>query len=79
MDYRYVTLEHELAHVKSALQILSERGEEFPLGAVIGDPAYWRARLQSIRAMAERYNHLTLRDRADELLGEVLKLQFWHP
>ncbi|WP_264165021.1 hypothetical protein [Burkholderia cepacia] len=40
MDDRYLTIEHELAHVKHSLQILSEKREEFSPGAVIGDPAY---------------------------------------
>ncbi|WP_082146110.1 MULTISPECIES: hypothetical protein [Burkholderia cepacia complex] len=79
MDDRYVTIEHELAHVTCALQTLSEKRDEFPLGTVIGDPVYWRVRLQSIRVMAERYNHLKLRDRADELLVVVSKLQYWVP
>ncbi|WP_175709152.1 MULTISPECIES: hypothetical protein [Burkholderia cepacia complex] len=79
MDDRYLTIEHELAHVKHSLQILSEKREEFSPGAVIGDPAYWYARLLSIRVTAERYNYLKLRDRADELLVEVSKLQYRFP
>lgn len=79
MDDRYIAIEQELAHVKNAIQTLYEKREEFPRGAVIGDPAYWRARLQSIRGRAERYNLLTLRDHADELLTEVSKLQYWIP
>lgn len=48
--------------------------KECPYGAAVRDPEYWRVRLQSIRETAERYNHLKLRDRADELLLEVSKL-----
>ncbi|ALV61653.1 MULTISPECIES: hypothetical protein [Burkholderia cepacia complex] len=79
MDDRYVALEKELAHVKNAIQTLQANRKDFPYGTTVGDPAYWRARLQSIRRMAERYNHLKLRDRADELLIEVSKLQYWSP
>ncbi|HEM7805929.1 hypothetical protein ABEG10_31045 [Burkholderia cenocepacia] len=79
MDDRYRTIERDLAHVKSALQTLSEKREEFSPGAVISDPAYWRARLQSIRVTAERHNHPKLRDRADELLLELSKLEYRFP
>ncbi|VWB35630.1 hypothetical protein BAR24066_01554 [Burkholderia arboris] len=79
MDDRFVSIEQELAHVKNAVDTLCEKRQEFPLGTVIGDPAYWRARLQAIRSSAERYNYLKLRDRADELLDKVSKLQYWVP
>lgn len=79
MDDRYVRIELDLVHVKNALETLSAKRDEFPLGTVIRDPAYWRSRLQSIRSMADRYNYRNLRDRSDELLNETSKLQFWAP
>ncbi|WP_155635542.1 hypothetical protein [Burkholderia territorii] len=79
MDDRYVAIEKELAHVTYALKTLRKGRKEFPLGAIIGDPAYWRARLQSIRGAAERYEYQELRNRADELLVVVSKLQYWTP
>ncbi|MCA8331656.1 hypothetical protein [Burkholderia cepacia] len=71
----YGAIEKELTHVKNAIQILHEKQEEFPRGAVIGDPAYWCARVQSIRRRAERYNHQKLQEQADELLLEISKLR----
>ncbi|KAB1588184.1 hypothetical protein C5O75_027850 [Burkholderia cepacia] len=79
MDDRYVTIEKELAHVKNAIETLLTNRKEIPFGTAVGDPAYWRTRLQSLREMAERYRYLKLRDRADELLREVAKLQYWTP
>ncbi|KVQ59271.1 hypothetical protein WT22_18330 [Burkholderia territorii] len=79
MDDRYVRIELDLAHVKNALDTLSAKRDEFPLGAFIRDPAYWRSRLQSIRALADCYNYRNLRDRSDELLIETAKLQYWAP
>ncbi|MBN3828104.1 hypothetical protein G3O00_31465 [Burkholderia sp. Ac-20384] len=79
MDDRYVVIAQELAHVKNAIDTLCENRGEFPLGTAISDPAYWRTRLQAIRSKAERYNLEKLRDRADELLDEVSKLQYWIP
>lgn len=79
MDDRYAIIERELAHVKYALQTLSHCREEFPLGAVVGDPEYWRSRLQLIYRTAERYHFHTLRDRTDALLLEVAKIQYWVP
>ncbi|WP_137910007.1 MULTISPECIES: hypothetical protein [unclassified Burkholderia] len=77
MDDRYVRIELDLVHVKNALQTLSEKRDEFPLGTAIRDPEYWRSRLQSIRDVADRYNYRNLRDRSDELLIETSKLQYW--
>lgn len=79
MDDRYAGIERDLVHVKNALQTLSKNRGEFPLGAPICDPAYWRVRLQSIRVMADRYNYRDLRDRSDELLIEISHLQYWSP
>ncbi|WP_154641537.1 hypothetical protein [Burkholderia cenocepacia] len=77
MDDRYVGIERDLAHVKSALQTLSESRDEFPLGTSIRDPAYWQTRIESIRVMADRYNYRDLRNRSDALLVELSKLQYW--
>ncbi|MGY6237169.1 hypothetical protein [Burkholderia ambifaria] len=71
----YVTIEKELAHIKNAIRILYDKREEFPRETVIGNPAYWRAKVEVIRSRAERYNHRKLRDQADELLVEISKLQ----
>ncbi|WP_139349453.1 hypothetical protein [Burkholderia cenocepacia] len=77
MDDRYVGIERDLVHVKNALQTLSKSRDEFPLGTPMRDPAYWRARIDAIRVMAERYNYRDLRDRSNDLLVELSKLQFW--
>ena len=77
IDDRYVRIELDLVHVKNALQTLSKYRDEFPLGTAIRDPSYWRARLESIRVMADRYNYQDLQARSDDLLVEVTKLQFW--
>ncbi|WP_156429684.1 hypothetical protein [Burkholderia sp. FL-7-2-10-S1-D7] len=77
MDDRYAGIERDLVHVENALQTLSQNRDEFPLGASIRDPAYWQARLESIRDTADRYNYLDLRDRSDDLLIEISKLQYW--
>ncbi|MEB2499218.1 hypothetical protein [Burkholderia cenocepacia] len=74
---RYAGIERDLVHVKNALQTLSKSRDEFPLGTSIRDPAYWQARLESIRAVADRYNYRDLRDRSDELLIEISKLRYW--
>ena len=74
---RYAGIERDLVHIKNALQTLSKNRDEFPLGASIRDPAYWRARLESIRVTADRYNYRDLRDRSDDLLIEISKLQYW--
>ncbi|UNY41718.1 hypothetical protein CPT_Musica_059 [Burkholderia phage Musica] len=77
MNDRYVGIERDLAHVQNALQTLSKTRDEFPLGLSIRDPAYWRARVESIRVMADRYNYRDLRNRSDDLLVEISKLQYW--
>ena len=74
---RYAGIERDLVHVKNALQTLSKNRDEFPLGALIRDPAYWRARLESIRVTADRYNYRDLLARSDDLLIEISKLQYW--
>lgn len=74
---RYAGIERDLVHVKNALQILSKNRDEFPLEKSIRDPAYWQARIESIRAVADRYNYRDLRNRADKLLIEISKLQYW--
>lgn len=71
---RYFIIEKELGHVRSAIKTIDQRRDEFPRGAIIGDPAYWRTRLQSIRGMAERYNFPRLQDQADELLTQISTL-----
>ncbi|WP_175810909.1 hypothetical protein [Burkholderia cepacia] len=77
MCERYAGIERDLVHVKNALQTLSKIRDEFPLGALIRDPAYWQRRLESIRVMADRYKYRDLRDRTDDLLAEISKLQYW--
>ncbi|MBN3779170.1 hypothetical protein G3O06_16660 [Burkholderia sp. Ac-20345] len=72
---RYCTIEKELGHVRSAIQTIDLKRDEFPCGTVIADPMYWRARLYSIRGMAERYNFERLRDQADEMLVQISKLK----
>ena len=74
---RYAGIERDLVHVKNALQILSKNRDEFPLEKSIRDPAYWQARIESIRAVADRYNYRDLRNRSDKLLIEISKLQYW--
>lgn len=72
---RYCTIERELAHVRNAIHTINEKRDEFPRGTFIGDPAYWCARLRSIRGVAERHNFKKLRDQADELLVQISTLQ----
>ncbi|MBR8322113.1 MULTISPECIES: hypothetical protein [Burkholderia cepacia complex] len=77
MDDRYVGIERDLLHLKNAVETVSKNRDEFPLGTSMRDPAYWRARLESIRVMADRHHYRDLRDRSDDLLIEISKLQYW--
>lgn len=70
----YHSIEKELTHVRNAIQILEETREQFPLGTVISEPSYWRARLHAIRDIAERYNYPGLKNQANELLTHVEEL-----
>lgn len=72
---RYCAIEKELGHVRNAIYTLDRKREEFPQGAIIGDPAYWRARLQSIRGVAERYGFPRLKEQAEALLVQIATLQ----
>ncbi len=73
---RNCAIEKELGHVQSAIYTLDSKRGAFPHGTIIGDLAYWLARLQSIRGMAERCNFPGLRDQADELLDQILTPQY---
>lgn len=62
----YCDVERELAHIEGSIRLLEQTRSCFHKQTFVSDPAYWRARLNTVRETAER-NNMLLR-RADEIL-----------
>ena len=70
---RYCDVERELAHIRGAIGLLEQTREFFTNKTPVGDPAYWRARLHTIRERVDRDKALD--HQMNELLARIERFQ----
>ncbi|QTD94695.1 hypothetical protein [Burkholderia anthina] len=68
----YCDVELELSHIEGAIRLLEQTRSYFHKKTSVSDPAYWRARLHTVRETAER--NTTLLRRTDEILARLERL-----
>ncbi|AIO46764.1 MULTISPECIES: hypothetical protein [Burkholderia] len=68
----YCDVERELSHIEESIRLLEQTRSCFHKQTSITDPAYWRARLNTVRQTAER--NTTLLRRTDEILARLERL-----
>ncbi|AWV04687.1 hypothetical protein DM992_35630 [Burkholderia sp. JP2-270] len=68
----YCDVERELSHIEGSIRLLEQTRSYFHKQTSITDPAYWRARLNTVRQTAER--NRTLLRRTDEILARLERL-----
>ncbi|KVF14649.1 hypothetical protein [Burkholderia cepacia] len=68
----YCDVERELSHIERSIRLLEQTRSCFHKQTTIIDPAYWRARLNTVRQTAER--NTTLLRRTDEILARLERL-----
>ncbi|MBY4866565.1 hypothetical protein DIE14_24265 [Burkholderia sp. Bp9017] len=74
---RYCDVERELSHIEGSIRLLEQTRSYFHTKTSISDPAYWRARLNTVRERAE--GNKTLLRRTDEILARLERLRAQHP
>ncbi|ABX19594.1 conserved hypothetical protein [Burkholderia multivorans ATCC 17616] len=68
----YCDVERELSHIEGSIRLLERTRSCFHTQTSVTDPAYWRARLNTVRQTAERNS--TLLRRTDEILARLERL-----
>ncbi|CAN0643672.1 hypothetical protein [Burkholderia cepacia] len=68
----YCGVERELSHIERSIRLLEQTRSCFHKQTTITAPAYWRARLNTVRQTAER--NTTLLRRTDEILARLERL-----